>query len=1020
MDKAAVEEFNLTVYTLHHAESGALAYHIARADKDHAFCVAFRTPVTNSNGVAHILEHTVLCGSQRYPVRDPFFMLVRRSLKTFMNAMTAQDYTMYPFSTQNEQDFQNLLEVYLDACFFPLLNPMDFKQEGHRLEVAPTTDSQGSTSPGLQLKGVVYNEMKGAMSDTSQLFLARLQEHLFPTNSNHWNSGGEPAVIPTLTQEFLKKFHAQCYNVENAVFISYGDGEPPLATINERVLQPVLKHRAANNSQGKNIPPPYQPEVRFAEPKTVHSTFPPDPLVPDPSRQTKASMAWVSPPLNSLSEHEREVELFGLQMMSSLLLDSATSPMYQLLIDANIGSGYAPGTGVDTSTIEPTFSVGLQGVSDDDVPRVLEIIEQTLQQVAKDGFPADRIEASIHQIELNLKHIRSHFGIGLLMRMIPSWAHRTNPIAPLQVNALIEKVREKLKQGPFFQDLIQRHLLSNPHRVTLIMRPDAAYAQKELHAEQRKLAQLEDAMTEQEKQKLKEEAKELVRIQESKQDTKGCQLPSLSVSNIKTKAEEIHLEKVEFTATLASNAAKGGLSAPRILSLPQPTNGVGYFRSLLPAALVPLRLRPFLPLYTSLLTEVGAGERGYREMAAELEMYTGGVSAELQVFSHLSNLSAHSEYVLIKSLALERNVGRMMELLGEVLREPRWDNPERLHQLLMQSASSSAASLQDSGSAYAVSDASQHLFPALAAGELYSGVKHVQHVNGIVKSLSHAGSPAAASRVLDSVICSLQEISRILVRDGGLERNFIVGDERSLREMKKELPTLMQKLPAPSQRSSPISFPFVAPSQSIKTFYALPLQVNNVALVLPTVPYTHEDAPKLDVMAKILSSIYVHREVREKGGAYGGSVSHSSDGVLAFSSYRDPNTLKTLDAYHSAPKWMLQGDHFTSTDIEEALLSLFSSIDSPKSPASKGLGQFLYEITNAQRQEYRDRLLAVDKEQVMDVCRRYLSPERLAGGHVTIVGDEAAVPDSMRSGTEWKVQSLELAQQAEASEGVEA
>ena len=460
-------EFNLTVYELTHP-TGAQYLHVQRNDDDSAFSITFRTPPSSSSGVAHILEHTALCGSTRYPVRDPFFLLTRRSLKTYMNAMTAQDYTMYPFSSTLQKDYQNLMEVYLDSAFFPLLRRHDFMQEGHRLELEKTKkEGVADGADGeerLVVKGVVYNEMKGAMSDGGQLFSQRMQELVFsePHNVYHHNSGGEPADIPNLTYEQLKDFHARYYQPSNACFFSYGRWQPPLEDVDRLVLSKFPHLQPVNGEQHTGAPK-YHPQPPITVQSTHQLTCPPDPLIANPLKQTKVATTWLLSNLSSLPADQFPLVSFALSILSSLLLDGPMSPLYQALIESHIGNGYAPGTGYDGDSRQPTFSIGLQGVSDVDVQRVSDIVTAVLKERSETGFEAERVEAILHQLEVSVKHVSSHFGMGVMMRMMSCWAHERDPISTLHLNRKVEFIRQSMAADP--------PLLPAPHTAARPLQP---------------------------------------------------------------------------------------------------------------------------------------------------------------------------------------------------------------------------------------------------------------------------------------------------------------------------------------------------------------------------------------------------------------------------------------------------------------------------------------------------------------------------------------------------------------------
>ena len=410
-----VPEFSITAFYLRH-KTGAQHLHVARQDSDNVFGVAFRTTPRDSTGVPHILEHLSLCGSERYPVRDPFFKMYTRSLSTFMNAFTASDWTMYPFSTQNAQDYENLMSVYLDAAFFPKLRKLDFNQEGWRLEHEDPTDKN---SP-IVFKGVVFNEMKGAFSNPQQLFSEINQNLLLPSHTYGIVSGGDPVHIPDLTWEELKAFHTKHYHPSNSRFYTYGNFplDQHLELINRLVLEKFEKITVDTS---------VTLEPRWSSPREAHITCPPDPMSPDPEKNTTIAISFL---LNDITDIN---EACTLSILGNLLVDGEKSPFYQSLLESNIGSDYSPVIGYNGYTKESSFAVGLQRVDKKDIQKVKDIVDATFDSVIKNGFDHKRIEAILHKIELSQKHQSDKFGLNLGIGLLPAWTHDGDPIQLLQV-----------------------------------------------------------------------------------------------------------------------------------------------------------------------------------------------------------------------------------------------------------------------------------------------------------------------------------------------------------------------------------------------------------------------------------------------------------------------------------------------------------------------------------------------------------------------------------------------------------
>jgi Zn-dependent M16 (insulinase) family peptidase len=518
-----------------------------------------------------------------------------------MNAMTGSDYTTYPFSTQNPKDYNNLMSVYLDAVFFPKLEKIDFMQEGHRLEFKNPDD----TNSQLEFKGVVFNEMKGAMADPSSLFDHRLQEHLYPTTTYHYNSGGEPSDIPNLTYEQLKEFHRVHYHPSNTRFFTYGDlpVQQHLNFINEHALSKF----------GKIDPKTEVPdEKRFTEPQQIELTGPPAAFGGDPERQTKMCTSMLTNPLMD------SFETFGMQVLSSLLLNGPNAPLYKALITSNIGTDFSSGTGYSTNR-ETHWGVGLMGIRNEDVTKVKNIIQETLAKAAEEGFEKERIESTLHQLEIGFKHKSSNFGMRVSQSIATPWIHGADPIDLLYWDKFINKLREKINTEPFFQNLIEKHLLNNPHQVTLVMNPDPEYVKKQAQQEEEKLSVIKEKLLESQKSDIINMAKELKKRQELDQDLSV--LPSITVSDLPRT-----MEKVEVI--------KSKVQGVHTEWVHQPVSDLVYFRAVSHLQDLPEELIPYVPLFCKILTEMGTEKQNDMQLAQNIEMYTGGISVSHSEVTH--------------------------------------------------------------------------------------------------------------------------------------------------------------------------------------------------------------------------------------------------------------------------------------------------------------------------------------------------------------------------------------------------
>ncbi|KAH0627570.1 hypothetical protein JD844_003451 [Phrynosoma platyrhinos] len=959
--------------------------------------VQFRTTPMDSTGVPHILEHTVLCGSQKYPVRDPFFKMLNRSLSTFMNAFTASDYTLYPFSTQNPKDFQNLLSVYLDAVFFPCLRHLDFWQEGWRLEHENPKDPQ---TP-LTFKGVVFNEMKGAFTDNERVFSQHLLNKLLPDHTYAFVSGGHPLKIPDLSWEQLKEFHATHYHPSNARFFTYGNFplEHHLKQIHEEALSKFQK------IEPNTAVPPQQ---LWEKPREHCVTCGTDSFATDSKKQTMVSISYL------LADITDTFETFTLNLLSSLLVGGPNSPFYKALIESGLGTDFSPDVGFNGSTREAYFSVGLQGISEENIDTVKEIIAKTIDEVIEDGFEEERIEALLHKIEIQMKHQSTSFGLALTSYIASCWNHEGDPVDLLKIAEKVTQFRQCLKEDPqFLQKKVKQYFKlnkierkgnhlhfdylllwhgsgqkDNPHRLTLSMSPDMAFYDKQRAMEEAKLKEKVEALSEAKKKQTYEKGLELLDLQSKQEDT-AC-LPALKVSDIEP--------RIQFTELEMALTAE---DVP-VQYCAQPTNGMVYFRAISSLNTLPEELRPYVPLFCSVITKMGCGALSYREQAQEIDLKTGGLSVGPHITADDSHLDIYEQGVLFSSLCLDRNLPDMMHIWSEIFNNPHFEDEEHFKVLVKMTAQELSNGIPDCGHLYASIRASRTLTPAGELHELFSGMEQVK----LMKRIAEMSDITTVLRKLprikkhllnsDNMRCSVNATPQQMPSAAKAVEKFIKGIARSKKERKTIRPHVIEKPSDPKTTGDDalacsqitrklITDPTFQPCQ-MKTHFLLPFPVNYVGACVRTVPFTAPDHASLHILARLMTAKFLHTEIREKGGAYGGGARLAHNGIFGFYSYRDPNSLSTLDTFEKAAEWAKMGK-FTQQDIDEAKLAVFAAVDAPVAPSDKGMNNFLHGISDEMKQQHREHLFIVSKDNLIDAANKYLTAGKSTRG-LAILGPE--------------------------------
>ncbi|EWC46291.1 hypothetical protein DRE_04462 [Drechslerella stenobrocha 248] len=934
-----VPELELSALQFKHDKTGADYIHVARDDSNNVFSIGFKTNPPDATGVPHILEHTTLCGSKKYPVRDPFFKMLNRSLSNFMNAFTSPDHTMYPFATTNRTDFMNLMDVYLDATLNPLLKESDFKQEGWR--IGPENPAEDG-SP-LLFKGVVYNEMKGQMSDGSYLFYKRFQDYIIPSVNN---SGGDPAFIPDLTLEQLRDYHKNHYHPSNAKLFSYGNF--PLESTLEKVDGKLSEFE--HISIDTDIKEP----ISIDKPISVTVEGPVDPLA-ELSEQYKTSMSWITPDTSNV------LDSFAFSVLSSLLTDGYGSPMYKALIESNLGAEFSPNTGYDGSFKKGIFSVGLQNVKAQNLKDVQSEIVRTLKIARNEGFQQQKVEGILHQLEIALKHKTANFGLGLMQRLESGWFNGVDPFDALKWNEIVLQFRERYSQGGYLEELIEKYLIDG-NALTFTMNPVAQYEANLQSAETARLnvdiEKLGGDENARETMVLME--KELSELQEKAKSEDLSSLPTLHVKDIPRETD-----KVELKATQINDVNVQWRVAP--------TNGLTYFRLFVNFDNQPDELRKYLPLYAASLFRLGTAKVPMETLEDEIKLRTGGISCAPFISADPHDLSKWQEGIVFSGHCLDKNVPRMLDILRVIIIGTDFSRISKIHTLVKGIASGAIDGVAESGHSYARGFAAAHLTTAAQVNETVNGLAQVKLITDLALSENY---PPAMS--------ALSFIAQYPQASGNPMRIAITCGQEAVADNEKHISEYIDGLVPGKTVYEPHDIPPVL-GHGTKSFFPLPFQVNYTATALKTAPFASPDNAALTVLGNMLTHKHLHHEIREKGGAYGGGATQGGiSGVFSFYSYRDPNPLNTIDVVRNAGEFAVN-KNWTDRDLEEAKLSIFQGIDAPKSVSSEGMLYFLDGITNEMKQKRREQLLDVTAKEVQEVAQKYIVDQFEQGNGATVV-----------------------------------
>ena len=952
-----IEALSLDVLISKHKQTGAMHYHLAHPSDENAFLVGFRTQPMDSKGEAHILEHTALCGSAKYPVRDPFFSMIKRSLNTFMNAMTAADWTAYPFATQNKNDYFNLLSVYLDASFFPNLHPLDFAQEGIRVEL----DEKDKP----QFKGIVFNEMKGAMSGEIDQLYHSVAHHLFPTTTYHYNSGGDPADIPDLTHAELIEFHKSHYHPSNSVIMSFG---------NIPVQQTQAKlHEDALAQFGEGKKHESRPETRLSTPIQVTETYTVDEV---DKAQTHHAMAWLLPEITDPKQR------LALRLLEGVLIEHAGSPLRAYLDSHPLATGPSPLLGLDDSHFEMVFYAGVRGSEAEHADAVEQGVLDLLQQVADSEIDPEAIETILHQIEIDQRHIGGDsipYGLNLMLEGFSTAIHDGNPIDIWEVDEHLQWLREQVKDPSWLPGLLQKHLIDNPHRVRVTLVPDATKSAKLAEAEQARLDAIEATLTEADKQKLKEQAEQLTARQAAEDDL--SLLPKVGLEDVPDSISFIHGKQVDIK--LAGDDSV-------LYQYEAGTNGLYYYQVIMPlAGQDELINHPLLPIYLGLLSELGTDTLSARDFQALQAAHSSGVTARISQRTSPQNPDLLSSYFVVATRALNRKP-EAIDLVKQVLEHSIFTEKDRIKELLQQRRAGWQSRLASSGHAYAMQTASRSMSRQAELEYVRSGLPALNALKEFLGNATEDESKwdelSSALVVLHKRLASLPK-QAVIVCEPEETENFKQLIEQNwaqslyTNKVEQDSQALANSIPAEYtqlQLDRGSAVPQEAASldrQADDMAWLVATNVYHNAAAYPVVPADHPDTAALMVLAPYLRNGYLHGAIRERGGAYGGGAGYDANAcAFKFFSYRDPHCAETFEHFEQSVNWLLNEPQ-KPEQLEEAILGIISGMDKPGSPAGEAVKSCFADLHNrgeAWQQKMRGNILAVTLEDLQRVATTYL------------------------------------------------
>lgn len=952
-----VEELDSLARLYRHEGSGAELLSFCNSDENKVFGVSFRTPPPDSSGVAHILEHSVLCGSRKYPVKEPFVELLKGSLQTFLNAFTYPDKTCYPVASANKSDFRNLTDVYLDAVFFPRLSEEIFHQEGWRLE---------PDNGGFSFKGVVYNEMKGAFSAPESVLARHCLHALFPNTEYCFESGGDPKCIPCLTYENFRAFHAACYHPANARFFFWGD-DPEQERLEQ--LGAVL------SGFSKGYPVPSVPlQAPFTAPARLEVPF----AASDGENTGMAVVNWLGPDVM-----DAELTL-AFRMLEHILLGMPGSPLRRALIESGLGTDLA-GQGLETELRQLTFDAGLKGIAVTDADKVEALVLATLRDIARDGVSQDMAEAAVNSVEFELRENNSgRFPVGLsvMLRALAPWLHGGDPLAPLRFEEPLKAIKNALADGTaYFETLIVRWLIDNPHRILVVLRPDADLAARQEAAERELLAALTAPMREEEKALVLAQAERLRAWQTEPDDPADlARIPRLGVEDLPLENSPVPTERFE-------------VQYPLTLFHPLPTGGIVYAEAAFDLLAVPEPLLPLLPLFGRALLEMGTLRRDFVDLNMLVARTTGGLDADTLFLTHADSRAPVARLVLSGKCAPDKTP-EMFALMAEVLTECNFNQQERFLRMALEEKARLEHSLVPAG----------HLAVAGRLRASLSGAGMLAECTGGISALGHLR--ALIGRIekdWPDVLKDLGALRRSIIHRAGLALN-LTATEQQRESLEKCALSLAGQLPEQSV-DGPSAWPGKKAAFPEYEALVLPARVNYVGKAVNLFDAGYELHGSAAVILKYLRTGYLWEKVRVQGGAYGCLCSlDQMSGDFVMVSYRDPNIMDTLEVFNRAGRHLSQNPPGAEA-LNAAIVGAIGELDAYLLPDAKGslaFSRILRNDTEDARARFREEILGTTPEDMVRFGQALEAFTR--SGRVCVLGGQALKRAAAKKG--WHTETV--------------
>lgn len=916
-----IKEINSKAFMFEHIKSGARLLYLQNEDKNKVFSISFRTPPKNSTGVFHILEHSVLCGSDKYPVKEPFVELLKGSLNTFLNAFTFSDKTMYPVASKNDKDFSNLMDVYLDAVFHPNIYKYEdiFKQEGWHYEL-------NNKNEDITYKGVVYNEMKGAFSSPEGVLMRRIQNSLFPDTAYGFESGGDPDDIPKLTYEEFLNNHKKYYSPSNSYIYLYGD-----MNLDEKLA--YLDDRYLKNYDRVEVDSKIEPQKPIG--KLIEKTYE-YPILGDESETDKTYLS-----INFMTERSTDNEKYlAFEILEYILLESQGAPLKKAILNAGLGKDVF---GLyDNGIMQTYFSVIVKNSNEDKQEEFKKVVFDTLKSLVKNGIDKKLIEAAINIKEFELREAEFQTypkGLVYSIKAMESWLYDGNPTNNLKFETALKNIKKALTEN-YFEKLIEEYFLNSNHSTMVIVKPSKTVEVEGSKRRHEKLSKLKSSMNENELNKIiqsTEKLKERQSSEDSKEDL--MKIPMLSLSDVTKEAEKLPLEEKETDKI-------------KVLHHKVFTNKILYLNLYFDSSAVKYDDVQYLSLLENILGRVDTEKYKYEDLANEINIKTGDISFENNMFVSKDDDKIYSTKFTSKTKVILDKIGDSFEILDQIMYHSIFDNSKRIKEIVQEIRSRFEMIINQNGSSVAALRLKSYFSPSGEYSERTSGISFYKFICDIDNNFENK---------FNEVKNKLKSMCEVLFNKDKLVIS-VTGDDDIYAKFERELPKLQLK----SLKAAKNNNDYEKTAKSINEGLITPSKVQYVAKGFNYRRLGYEYSGKMKVLKSIISLNYLWNNVRVMGGAYGCNAYIFRNGNIYFTSYRDPNLTETLKVYEDVYKYIenFEADDY---DMTKYILGTISTIDQPLVPrmiGEKSDSNYFSKLTYEDIQKERDEILSTNKQDI--------------------------------------------------------